>query len=168
MTGEICVAAAHVKQRYDRLWALEQASTRNPGWHRTGDVGHLDPEGRLWVEGRLVHVVTSADGPVTPGRGRAGRRGLDRRSPRRPWSGWVRSGSQAVVAVVVPSATGSPGPLADAALAAAVRDAAPVPLAAVLTAGRLPTDIRHNSKIDRAAVARWAGRVLAGKRPGRL
>ena len=23
------------------------------GWHRTGDVGHLDAAGRLWVEGRL-------------------------------------------------------------------------------------------------------------------
>ena len=39
---------------------------RTPGWHRTGDVGHLDDAGRLWVEGRLVHVVTTADGPVTP------------------------------------------------------------------------------------------------------
>ena len=43
MTGEICVAAPHVKDRYDRLWVTEQASRRNPGWHRTGDVGHLDP-----------------------------------------------------------------------------------------------------------------------------
>ena len=55
-----------MKDRYDRLWAIERQSSRNPGWHRSGDVGHLDDDGRLWVEGRLVHVVTTADGPVTP------------------------------------------------------------------------------------------------------
>ena len=166
VTGEICVAAAHVKERYDRLWALQQASARNPGWHRTGDVGHLDPEGRLWVEGRLVHVITSPDGPVTPV-------GVEQAVEARAEVahaavvGVGPAGTQAVVAVVVPPAP-SPGPLASAELTAMVREAAPVPLAAVLTVRRLPTDIRHNSKIDRAAVARWADRVLAGRRPGRL
>jgi hypothetical protein len=29
---------------------------------------------------------------------------------------------------------------------------------------KLPVDIRHNSKIDRAAVAEWATRVLSGGR----
>ena len=66
ISGEICVSAAHVKERYDRLWATERESSRDPGWHRTGDVGHLDGAGRLWVEGRLVHVITTADGPLTP------------------------------------------------------------------------------------------------------
>jgi olefin beta-lactone synthetase len=165
VTGEICVAAAHVKQRYDRLWAVEQASSRNPGWHRTGDVGHLDPEGRLWVEGRMVHLITTADGPVTPV-------GIEQAIETRPEVtqaaavGVGPAGTQAVVAVVVPTDQPS-GPLADAALAAAVRRAAPHPLAAVLTVHRLPTDIRHNSKIDRAAVARWAEQVLSGRRPVR-
>jgi acyl-coenzyme A synthetase/AMP-(fatty) acid ligase len=66
VSGEICVAAAHVKDRYDRLWATEQASSRDLGWHRTGDVGHVDTAGRLWIEGRLVHVIATAEGPVTP------------------------------------------------------------------------------------------------------
>ena len=65
-TGEICVRAGHVKDRYDALWLTERLSSRDPGWHRTGDVGHLDTEGRLWVEGRLPHVVTTAHGAVTP------------------------------------------------------------------------------------------------------
>ena len=30
VTGEICVSAGHVKDRYDRLWATEQASSRDP------------------------------------------------------------------------------------------------------------------------------------------
>jgi acyl-CoA synthetase (AMP-forming)/AMP-acid ligase II len=58
--GEIVVRAAHTKDHYDRLWATERASTREPGWHRTGDVGHLDVTGRLWIGGRLAHVVTTS------------------------------------------------------------------------------------------------------------
>ena len=65
------------------------------------------------------------------------------------------TGTQQLVAVVVPSAEAheaTHGSLADAGLTAAVRAAAGVPVAAVLLARDLPTDIRHNSKIDRAAV----------------
>ena len=60
VTGEIVVAAPWVKDSYDRLWATESAASRDGDrWHRTGDVGHLDSDGRLWVEGRLAHVVTT-------------------------------------------------------------------------------------------------------------
>jgi hypothetical protein len=45
-----------------------------------------------------------------------------------------------------------------------VRSAAGVEVAAVLVAGRLPVDIRHQSKVDRRAVARRADRALAGAR----
>ena len=27
-------------------------------WHRTGDIGHFDAAGRLWIEGRTYHIVT--------------------------------------------------------------------------------------------------------------
>jgi olefin beta-lactone synthetase len=169
VTGEICVAAAHVKLRYDRLWVTERASSRNPGWHRTGDVGHLDRTGRLWVEGRLVHVIGAPDGPVTPVGVEQAIEALDEVAMAAV-VGVGPTGTQQVVAVVVPAAgAGDPGPLAPPALADAVRAAAvSTPIAAVLTSRRLPTDIRHASKIDRAAVARWADRVLAGRRPGRL
>jgi len=45
-----------------------------------------------------------------------------------------------------------------------VRAAAGVPVAAVLVVPVLPTDIRHNSKVDRARLARWATSVLSGGR----
>jgi hypothetical protein len=57
--------------------------------------------------------------------------------------------------------------LADAALADRVRSVVAHPVAAVLTARSFPVDIRHNTKIDRAAVARWAGAVLSGARARR-
>ncbi|MFS2032168.1 hypothetical protein ACEN85_18950 [Curtobacterium sp. CT11-45] len=42
--------------------------------------------------------------------------------------------------------------------------AAGIPVAAVLTVPELPTDIRHNSKVDRARLSRWAASVLSGGR----
>jgi acyl-coenzyme A synthetase/AMP-(fatty) acid ligase/pimeloyl-ACP methyl ester carboxylesterase len=166
-TGEICVQAPHVKDRYDALWATERDTGRNLGWHRTGDVGHLDEGGRLWVEGRLVHVVTTADGPVTPV-------GVEQRieSLDAVASGAVVGvgprGTQVVVVVLVPTMRkGATRRLAALALTDQVRDVAGVDIAAVLRRSRLPVDIRHASKIDRQAVARWAGRVLAGSRLAR-
>ncbi len=170
VTGEVCVAAAHLKDRYDQLWAIERASRRNPGWHRTGDVGHLDDDGRLWVEGRLVHVVTGPTGPVTPV-------GPEQRVERLPQVAMAAlvgvgpAGTQQTVLVVVRSGTAPPGSardgLADPDLSAAVRAAAGVPVAAVLVARALPVDIRHASKIDRERVSAWATAVLAGRRAGR-
>ncbi len=164
VTGEICVSAGHVKDRYDRLWATEQASSRDPGWHRTGDVGHLDAAGRLWVEGRLAHVITAADGPITPV-------GAEQRiEARAPVTGAALvgvgpQGTQQSVAVVMTAAPARAG-LADEDLARAVRAAAELPLAAVLTVRSLPVDIRHASKIDRSRLARWAGGILSGARVG--
>ena len=161
VTGEICVAAAHVKDHYDRLWSTQQRSATPAGWHRTGDVGHLDPQGRLWVEGRLGHVITGPAGPVTPV-------GIEQRVEAVPDVGLaavVGVGPAGTQQTVVVLATGSPaGPLAASELAAAVRAAARVPIAAVLVTDRLPVDIRHASKIDRVRVARWAEHVLAGGR----
>lgn len=165
VSGEICVSAAHVKERYDRLWATERASSRDPGWHRSGDVGHLDSAGRLWVEGRLVHVVTTADGPLTPV-------GVEQRiEAKSPVTGAAvvgvgPRGTQQLVAVVVPE-TRAPVGLAPQQLATAVRAAAGVRVAAVLVVAALPVDIRHAAKIDRQRLARWADRVLAGARVGR-
>ncbi|MGY1692881.1 alpha/beta fold hydrolase [Geodermatophilus sp. SYSU D01105] len=170
--GEVCVQAAHVKDRYDALWALERRTSRDPGWHRTGDVGHLDADGRLWIEGRLQHVVPTASGVVTPV-------GIEQRVEGLPGVSAAAAvgvgpvGAQVVVVVVVPS--GSPDRrgrgarlrLADADTADAVRAVAGVDVAAVLTAARLPVDIRHQSKVDRSEVARRAARVLAGARSPR-
>jgi olefin beta-lactone synthetase len=167
VTGEICVRADHVKDRYDRLWATERASSRDLGWHRSGDVGHLDDDGRLWVEGRLVHVITTAEGTVTPV-------GIERRVEGiahvrlAAAVGVGPTGTQQVVVVVATDPAAPRGALAPTTLTAAVRRVVDVPVAAVLVAPELPVDIRHNSKIDRARIADWAARMLAGDRPGRL
>ena len=175
VVGEICVRAAHGKQRYDALWATERASSRDAGWHRTGDVGQLDSAGRLWVQGRLQHLVTTEAGLLTPV-------GLEQRiAAAAPVAaaavvGVGPAGVQQVVAIVVPRRPGrrltARGPrwagrrrasVAGAELADAVRSAVDVPVAAVLVVDRLPVDIRHASKVDRTALAGWAEQALAGR-----
>ena len=56
------------------------------------------------------------------------------------------------------------GPLVAGAVRAAVAGATGLDLAAVLVVPEHPTDIRHNSKIDRALLAGWAEHALAGGR----
>ncbi|WP_394769667.1 alpha/beta fold hydrolase [Lacisediminihabitans sp.] len=167
VTGEIVVSAPHVEHGYDRLWITDIASRRGATggerWHRTGDVGHLDSQGRLWVEGRLPHVIVAASGVVTPvgveqaieSHGGVGRVAVVGVGPR---------GTQQVVAVVETSPPSRRVSLATPELAAEVRAAAPLPLAAILVVPRLPTDVRHNSKIDRSRLAVWAGGILSGAR----
>ena len=51
--GEILIRAPWVSEGYLGLWATRARRTaRRRGWHRSGDVGHVDADGRLWVEGR--------------------------------------------------------------------------------------------------------------------
>ncbi|MDE8670304.1 alpha/beta fold hydrolase [Pseudarthrobacter sp. H3Y2-7] len=168
VTGEILVSAPHVKEAYDRLWLTQRESVRTAGWHRTGDVGHFDAAGRLWVEGRLAHVVTAPGSVVTPVGAEQAIEHLDDVGLAAV-VGVGPAGTQAVVAVVetVPAVRRA-GPAAPH-LAGRVRDAARlagVSVSAVLAVPAQPTDIRHNAKIDRTRLARWASRVLAGGRPG--
>jgi acyl-CoA synthetase (AMP-forming)/AMP-acid ligase II len=162
-TGELLARAAWMSSGYDKLWMTERAARPSDGintWHRTGDVGHCDAEGNIWIEGRLVHVIHTERGAVTPvplevlvelvpGVERAAAVGVG------------PLGAQVVV-IVVQAPAESPG-LASVVLARAVRDAVrPQTLAAVWCVKSLPVDIRHNSKIDRTAVALELSQRLSG------
>ena len=172
--GEIVVSAPHLKDHYDRLWLTDREAVRDtdgaasvdPGvrWHRTGDVGHLDADGRVWIEGRLPHVIVTADGPIAPvGPEQAVERVAAVRRAAIVGVG-PRLLRQVVAVVETLPPTTRPG-LADPSLTGAVRDQVGLPLAAVLAVPTLPTDIRHNSKIDRSRLSLWAERMLAGSRP---
>ncbi len=167
VVGEVCIRAAHVKDEYDKLWATQRASAQPAGWHRSGDVGHLDEAGRLWIEGRLIHVIKTAAGVVTP---------VAIEHAAEAVSGVAQAaavgvgpeGTQQVVVVLVPDVAPKRAGLADFDLADAVRMALALEVAAVLEVPRLPVDKRHNSKINRIRVREWAESVLAGKRFERL
>ena len=163
-TGEILIRSPWTSDGYLGLWLTERmARPRSAAgtWHRSGDVGHLDRSGRLWVEGRTVHVVSTADGPVTPVP-------VERTIHRE--LGIARSavvgvgpvGCQQVVVVL--EVDGADPGLAPPLTAALVRSAIDVPIAAVLVLSKIPVDIRHNAKIDRTSLATWADAFLAGRR----
>lgn len=171
IVGEVLVRAPHVRDRYLHLWDTTARSKRIEGYHATGDVGHLDAEGRLWIEGRAAHVVSSAHGPVTPVQIETAAESVS----------WVRragacgvgpEGTQQLVVIVETIGTFRPGKpstpipatpeeqreVRDAVKAQTGRD-----ITAVFVTRTLPTDIRHNSKIDRSRLATWAEAELSGK-----
>jgi hypothetical protein len=76
-------------------------------------------------------------------------------------------GTQQLAVVVAGDSIGSVV-VADAGVTAAVRAAVSARVAAVLVAPKIPVDRRHNSKIDRTRVQKWAEVVLRGGKPPRL
>ncbi len=111
-----------------------------------------------------MHVIHTADGPVTPVPiERAVERGLGPRglatTGRVAAVGVGPTGTQQIVVVL--EVEGSDEGLADDERASAVREVVAEPVAAVLVTERIPVDIRHNAKIDRAAVAVTATELLS-------
>ena len=167
--GEFVVSAAHLRSGYDNLWRTTAQAGRDRlggrDWHRTNDIGHIDDEGRVWLEGRLQHVVTTPRGPVGPG-GLEALIDTDDEVTRSAVVGVGPTGTQALVAVLDAEGTGLRPGLATLELTTRLRELVAgtgADLAAVLVAPTFPTDIRHNSKIDRSRLAAWADRVLAGE-----
>ncbi len=162
-TGEVLVSTPWLSDGYDRRWATERDArpldAAGRRWHRSGDVGHVDAGGLLWIEGRSVHVVHTDRGPVTP---------VPVEIAAERVAGVLRCAAVGVgpvgcqVLVVVVETDAGDDDLAPTELAAAVRAEVRQPVAAVLQVSTLPVDIRHNTKIDRTLVARWADQVLSG------
>ncbi|HEX7351948.1 alpha/beta fold hydrolase [Brachybacterium sp.] len=174
--GEILVRAPHVRDRYLMLWRTTHTSMRFEGWHATGDVGHLDREGRLWVEGRAAHVLATPDGLLTPVQVEGAAESVP--TVRRAGAAVVGPrGTQQIVVVLEtvdgyrPGKAGRPRPAEPSlqeAVRRAVRERSGAEVVAVFTTSSLPTDIRHNSKIDRAALSRWSEQTLSGERADAL
>lgn len=66
--GEIIVSGAHVLPGY--LHGLGDAETKiwveGRVWHRSGDAGHFDDQGRLWLVGRTNARIHDARGEIYP------------------------------------------------------------------------------------------------------
>ena len=170
--GEVAIRARHAKSRYDGRVFVERQSGRNAGWHRTGDIGVLDEQGRLWIEGRLSHVITTSTGPLGPVSIEQRVEGALVDTPEGAATvaavGVGPRGSQVIAIVCSPGRGSSPRSgstrlsLAPTELVERVRAVAPE-VAAVLWCDRLPVDVRHGAKIDRVRLAQAASDLLAGR-----
>lgn len=171
--GEILVRGAHVSPEY----YLDPDATRKNkvpdpqgDWHRFGDVGYLDAQGRLWVCGRVSQRVKAPGGNVFPLQVEP----LFDAHPKVRRSGLVGvpapAGELPVLCVEVETGVGKdelPG-LRRELLALAAESEVAKPIHAILFKDRLPVDPRHNSKIERPRLATWAVRQLSGERSRRF
>ena len=176
VTGEVLVQAPHVRDRYLMLWGTTAESMRFEGWHATGDVGHLDADGRLWIEGRVAHVLATPGALFTPVQIEEAAEAVP--TVRRAGAAAVGPrGTQQVVVFLEtedgyrPGKAGRPRPAEPGlqeAVRRAVRERCGAEVVAVFVTRALPTDIRHNSKIDRAALSRWSDQTLRGEKAAAL
>jgi len=168
--GEIIVRGPHVSPEYaDDRASTEKNKIADPAggvWHRLGDAGYLDRAGRLWCCGRVSHRIELANGrlfPLTcepifdahPAVRRSGLVGV-RVSDSSPHA-------TPVICVEVEDGLRDLGALREELLAIAAGNPTTRAIRNVLFHSRLPVDPRHNSKIERPELSRWATEHLTRK-----
>ncbi len=161
--GEVWVAGAHVCGEYvgdpesNGRWKRRDAE--GVIWHRTGDLARWDDRGRLWLLGRVGETAPAVGGSVAFGAVEAAAETVDgvERAAVAPiarsngavfWRlGWTCAPETARSAAAVE---------ADLRALFATRG---WPVDRIRRLRRLPTDPRHNTKIDRARLARRLGKA---------
>lgn len=153
--GEIVVTGPSVTKAYDRLpEATEGSKLWAPDgrcWHRMGDVGYLDGDGRLWFCGRVAERVRTADGPLFTDPVEAIFNRLE--GVRRTALIGLGDGPAQIPAIVVET---EPGAVVGV---ATLREwAGRFPLTQGIEhfffARKFPVDVRHNAKIHRLTLKR--------------
>ncbi len=165
--GEIIVAGPVVTETYFGLPAANALSKIREGdrvWHRIGDIGYRDAEGRLWFCGRKSQRVVTESGTLFTDCVE----GVFNEHPdvaRSALVGVGPAGRQTPVLVIEPKPGRFPHgsrvgvltrQLLDLAETASIRPS----LQHVLFHCSLPVDIRHNAKINREALVRWAAKRI--------
>lgn len=142
---EIQVAGDHVNRGY--LDPSDNAGNKiaegDTVWHRTGDAGRTDGQGRLWLLGRHGQRVELAGGPVYP---------FQIETAVRFWPGVTRAALISTASGPVLAVEGDEARLTEWRTAGAALGVANVAPVAVI-----PMDARHGSKVDVAALRRMLG-----------
>ena len=169
--GEIIVRGPVATREYfRRADATTLAKIPDPAndsfWHRMGDVGYLDDQGRLWFCGRKAHIVWTADGPLYSVRCeaifnqhsdvyRTALVGLGERDNQTP----------AIVAEPeqgrYPTDSVAEKRLIDELLALGQANPMTAGIKHVILHRSLPVDTRHNIKINREQLAEWATKEIS-------
>jgi len=159
--GEILVRSKHVSPAYlDDPENTRKNKIYGPEgeiWHRIGDAGYLDFKGRLWYCGRVSQRVKAGEGPLFslncepifdahPAVRRSGLVGIPKDGAEEP-----------VICVELRKEhRGNEETIQNELLTLAAGHEATKQIKHVLFPATLPTDPRHNSKIERPKLAKWA------------
>ena len=162
--GEIAVKGPHATRVYfNRPEATALAKIMDgPGgefYHRMGDLGYLDAQGRIWFCGRKSHRVVTSQGTfftipceaifnTHPSVFRSALVGVKRGSETEP----------VICVELEPEARGNLGPLTAELRNLAAKHLHTRPIQRFLVHPGFPVDIRHNAKIFREKLATWASR----------
>jgi len=154
----------------NRSWSTSSLETRNPEpeteprlravWHRMGDCGYLDRDGRLWFCGRKAERVETIDGPLYTEQVEP----IFNLHPDVARSALIATGhdhQRAAIVVEPRSREVVATPSLRRKLERELRTlAAAHPHTDLIRLAYLhphfPVDVRHNAKIHRLALARWA------------
>ncbi|MEO0054076.1 MAG: hypothetical protein RLZZ50_23, partial [Verrucomicrobiota bacterium] len=162
--GEIIVRGPTVTLDYDGLpeatagAKIPDAAT-GATWHRMGDLGYLDEEGRLWFCGRKVEAVRTERGPLYPAQVEPifETHAEVRRCALVAFNVGGRVRPAIVVEPMRPEQAESDDcrRLARELRELATRHAVTSAIKVFFFKARLPVDVRHNAKIHRLALTRW-------------
>jgi len=160
--GEILIRGKHVSPEY----YLDEENTRKNkvpdkdggAWHRLGDAGYLDSKGRLWVCGRISERVKTKDGPIFPLMCEP----IFNAHPKVKRSALLGiagpEGELPVLCVEVkPEHRRGDMDNLKTELQALARDSG-IKIREILFKREMPVDPRHNSRIQRLELVRWASR----------
>ncbi len=169
--GELIVSGPNISPRY---FGEPESTAKNKTydedgvvWHRLGDVGVCDVQGRFWVAGRVGHRVRTVDGVLSP---------MHAETILDTHPAVLRSGlvgvpdldgkyqvAVACIELCVPKNAAEKKELEAELLAMLERYPQTRAIKHVLFADRLPVDPRHNAKIERPQLGKWAAAQLSMK-----
>lgn len=164
--GEIIVSGPVATREYFQrpdATALAKIKDGDSFWHRMGDVGYFDANGRLWFCGRKAHIVSPATGPMYSVCCEA----IFNNYPaiyRSALVGIGPKGRQIPVIVAEPEGGRFPSSeqerqlLCEELLQLGKQNPLTASIKRILFHQSLPVDTRHNVKINREQLAEWAAR----------
>jgi len=160
--GEIIVSGNVVTRAYDNNeleTKLAKTHYKNTLWHRMGDTGYFDKEGRLWFCGRKAHRVQTLDGAkytipceaiinTHPEIFRSALVGID--------SSDLNHQIPVLVLELKRNVTKAKSEILQEVREIAASSKLTADVQHFLFHPKFPVDIRHNAKIFREKLARWA------------
>ncbi len=155
--GEICVRGPVVTHEYKFApEATRLAKIRDMGrvWHRLGDVGRIDDDGRLWFLGRKSHRIETAHGLLLP----VPTENVFNTCPGVLRSALVGAGTRGAEEphLVIELEPGVLRSDVERNLRAHIETHSDLPkLAGIHFHSGFPVDVRHNAKINRPELKHW-------------